>query len=745
MQTPLADLRFPLPSRERVLHIARSARAALRDSPRIGWIVIGILLASEAVAISLLFVLQDLPNVSAASSWIAPQSIVVEDGTGKDMYYAYNDQDRLAVSIETIPDYVQHAFIAVEDKRFYSRGCIDARAIARAAFANLSDYKSQGASTMTQQLVRTAFLNRKKLIQRKIRELILACDLEQHFTKEEILELYLNWIPFGHGIAGIGQASQHYFGVTPQELSVGQAAILASLPQRPSYFSPYGAHRTTSLTASGQTLLQSDTVQSGDNVPDDAIIIGLTGTKALLPNGTHVLLGGRANHVLNEMENQEYIDHRTRLTAEAELFHMTFRPHQRTIEAPHYALSVLDESKAFLGKDTYERGGFRIRTTIDSALQTQVEDAVSAAAPRIQEKYGAEHIAVVAADMRTREVLAYVGNTDFFSTATGAKIDMARVPRQPGSSFKPFVYAAAFDQGNWQPYTTVQDSPLRKGDQVIHNYDNRYMGPLTALKALNYSRNTPAVRAYDASAGEDSVLQLVSALGAPTPQHKRDEYNAEEHVFDYGWPLAIGAAETPLFEMVQAYATLGNGGEYKPLTGIKDIRNLEGDLLWQPAATEHNQALNASVADTITAMLSEERARPAGYWRSQMHLPGIDAAVKTGTSNTCAERRNGACIEMLPRDLWTIGYTPDFVVGVWVGNADGTPLTATASGLGAATPLWKDVILAAHETYQKPQSLFADTRAPYYRQHKVRVGPQPQRPEPQTAPSWIGDAVAAIQ
>lgn len=658
-----------------------------------------------------------LPDVTDPSVWNPPHTMAVQDRNGEDMYVAYSDEERVWVDLKDIPERVRDAFIAIEDRRFHDRGCIDVRALSRAALANVSSYKSQGASTITQQLVRTALLTREKTFARKLKEIILACQVESAMTKDEILEYYLNWIPFGGGVAGVQQASRHFFGKDVGELTLPQAAVLASLPQRPSYFSPYGENRRTRITEAGKALIASGATL-GDRRLGREIVVGLTGTSAVLPGQSGALvIGGRANQVIAAMLAQGYVGEDEARQADAKLLTLRFRENVRGIDAPHYVLGMVDTLEETLPEEALGKQ-LTVRTTIDLGLQRTAERLVASHLQRVAKKYGAQNVAMVLADTRTHEILAYVGNGDYFGGGSGSMIDMATMPRQPGSSFKPIVYAATMEYAGWKPYTMVDDTPLEIGGIRPRNYAGDFQGPLTVMNALNRSRNIPAIRAFS-QVGEDRVLELAADIGASTPYTRRASIRESGEPFQYSWPLAIGAAEIPLVEMVQAYATFADSGTFRPLSGLRSVQDTAGTE-YLPRAATGSQAIPASVADAITSMLSEARSRPAGFWRDITDIPNIDEAVKTGTSNVCLKRNaSGDCASMLPRDVWAMGYTPSFVVGVWMGNVDGSPLTPNADGLNAAVPLWKDMLIAAHASpFGKGAAVaFTGSQAPYYTQY----------------------------
>lgn len=694
------------------------------EAVRIGMIVILLFLLLVAMPVTAFY--QSLPDISDPAAWVPSQSVVLRDRTGAELYRLSDGQDRTVLGAAEMPDRIRRAFIAIEDERFYERGCVDVRAIGRALLANVRSLKSQGGSTITQQLVRTAFLSPEKRLSRKAKELVLACQTETLMTKDEVLTQYLNWIPFGKDIYGIQQASRRFFGVEAGKLTLAQAAVLASLPQRPTYFSPYGAHRVTEPTPVLLDRIRLGDVQTDAEITEDDVTIGLL-PQVLTMSGRTFFLGGRSTQVLAKMEEQGVVTPEDRREAEAELLGLTFRPAGIALKAPYFTLAVAnDVSDLIPGADEeLPQRGMDVTTTIDLTLQAEAERIIDDAMPGIRKQYGAQNVAAMVVDVKTREVLAYVGNADYFGSGQTLKIDMAVQPRQPGSSFKPIVYAAAFSKG-LKPTDVLPDTPMTINGDRPQNYEGGFQGRLQAMQALARSRNIPAIRAYQRTT-EDDILQLAAKLGAVNPLRQKQAWHAAGNMQDYGWPVALGAAEVSLTEMVQAYATLANGGKAMPLRTLKKVTDTDGRMLL-PASRPEEQVLDPAVAHQITAILSEPGLRPAGWWRTQTTLKDIDAAVKTGTSNICLERdKKKQCKKRLPGDTWALGYSADYVVGVWVGNADRTPLTAKADGLNAAIPLWKGLLQAAEKHAGKAEVRFAGAQAPWYKQFPPPK-PQPQEP-----------------
>ena len=649
-----------------------------------------------------------LPDVSDPRSLLASQSTVIVDREGVELYRLFSEQDRTYISADLIPDYLEKAMVAIEDERFYERGCLDLRAIARVL---LRFGTAGGGSTLTRQLARNALnLKQENIYNRKLKELMLGCQMEHRFSKDDLLELYLNWIPFGRNAYGVEQASQAYFGLSAEELTLAQSAVLASLPQRPTYYSPYGKHLHTEVS---ETVVQDvivERITRATQIADENVTIGLLG--AIIGSGSTTLyIGGRTDQVLRNMQDQDLISEQEVLVALEELEEMTFKPSRENIRAPHFVLWVRDQVEdLFAGtveEGLLEQGGLRIETTLDWELQQIAEESVEFYKEDILNRYGAYNMALVSVDSETREVVSYVGNMDYADTEHGGKIDMAHAPRQPGSSFKPFVYAAAFQRG-YTPATVLYDVPTKIGDDEPQNFDGKFTGPLTIRYALGASRNVPAAKAFFLAGGEDSILALVNNLGAVSPHSRRQEIaDQRPEGFDYGWPLALGAAETPLIEMVQAYSTLAAGGVYKPITAIRRITDKHGNLLFESEQKE-KEVLDARIAYQITSILSDEQARPEEYWRTQLTIPGYETAAKTGTSNKCLERdeEDGSCKLLKPDNAWLIGYTPSLVTGVWVGNADGSALYEKGGGLNSASPIWHNYMVRAHRRLDSPPTSF---------------------------------------
>ncbi len=666
-----------------------------------------------------LFLWATLPSIDEQSILSASQSTVITDRNGIELYRVFGEEDRTIVPDEQIPQSLKNAIIAIEDKRYFERGCIDIRALARAVF---SLGNSGGASTITRQFARNALnLKGDNIINRKLKEFVLGCSLESRYSKKDLLALYLNWIPFGQNAYGVQQASSRYFGKDAKDLTLAQSAVLASLPQLPSYYSPYGRHVHTSVTDTVKKEILDGSITSTNELSDDDVTIGLLGVtigsgstalttddSAVSGSGHSLYIGGRADQVLRSMQDAGFITDDERKKAVEELTALTFKQVRESIRAPHFVLWVKDQIETLIGssddRGVLEQGGITIQTTLDWRLQEAAEQVIAAHKDDVEKRFLADNIALVALEPATREILAYVGNTDYSADTSEGKIDMAQVPRQPGSSFKPFVYASAFQNG-YGPGTVIYDVPTKFGDYAPQNFEGSFWGLLSARRALGGSRNIPAVKAYFLGGQENEILDLAEKMGVTTPKTAQTDVG-------YGAALAIGAAEVPLIEMVQGYATFAAEGYMKPITGILKVTDQRGALLEAvdegAADAQGDQVLDPRIAYEITSILSDVNARPNEYWKSVLSVPGTAAAAKTGTSNKCLEwdEKKINCKKRKPDNTWTMGFTPALVTGVWVGNATNEPLSDKADGLTTAAPIWKDFMAKAQKILKPSVTVF---------------------------------------
>ncbi len=663
------------------------------------WKTIGTCFGLGVVFLFILWI--TLPNIDDPETLFAAESSVIVDRNNVELYRLFSDVDRTYVPRANISDFVEQATIAIEDERFFDRGCFDVIGFMRAAVSQfIPGFVKSGGSTLTQQFAGNAMVGRQRSIIRKAREYMLACQLENRYSKEQLLELYLNWIPFGETSYGIEQASLNYFGVSASGITLPQAAALAGLVQRPSYFSPYGAHARTTVSEDIMQRILTKEITSIDQIPSDDIQIGLLGQN-VGTGATFVYIGGRADQVLKNMENLDMITTAQYEQAIRDLQTLTFTRARSSIRAPHFVLWVKDQAAELLkleDEGVFEQGGFSIRTTLDWKLQEAAEKEVKKQKDDFLNRFNARNAALLSLDPKTNEILAYVGNIDFEDETAEGKIDMVQAPRQPGSSFKPFIYAAAYEKG-FGPASVIYDVPTKFGEDTPQNFEGGFFGLMSMRTALAQSRNIPAAKAFFLAGGEDSVLSFVDRLGVKTPTIEKQEYLRQNSQFQYGWPLAIGSAEVPLMEMATGYSVFADAGKLKPVVSILEIRDRQGNILYTHKPETPQEVLDPRIAAQITSVLSDNDARPANeYWRNQLTVPGFQAAAKTGTSNKCLERKGDAdCTLRRPESNWTMGYTPELLTGVWVGNANSESLSDRADGLTTAGTIWHNYMAAAHK------------------------------------------------
>ncbi len=575
---------------------------------------------------------ESLPTITS-DDFRLHQSIRITDRNGNEIYRTYENEDRFFQPLEEIPDVIKNAVIAIEDERFYSRPCIDVRAIVRAAY-------------------RTYITNEREItIARKIREIVLACRLEEQIGKDAVLEQYLNRVNFGGTRYGIESASQAFFGIPARWLDAPRAAILAAVIQKPSYY------------ASGGRMKE---------VPE------------------------RAREVLKSMVRLDLLDVQTYDEAMQDLLSINFKLPDPLHHPPYQFISlILKRSRGVLAEKGIEEAltysGITIVTTLDPRVQRMTEDAIATMFPAIAERYGARDVAAVVIDRQSRDVLGYVGNIDWGGNQDTYWVDMAAAPRQMGSAFKPIVYASYMENGK-TPDTIISDWHITIGGIKPKNFEGGFMGRMTIRKALGFSRNIPAIRAF-LEVGEDRVIQLASAMGASTPLLEREERRESNPRFSFGWPMAIGAAEMPLYELVQAYGTIAEGGVADATHTITSIETSERSLLYEPPQTPRWQILHPESADAVADILSDWNARPE-RWNEVIDLPHEwPVGLKTGTSNVCRARKlDGNCKSYGVLNTVAAGFTDRYVIGVLVTNADNTLLTSDADGLNAAVPIWSAII-----------------------------------------------------
>ncbi|MEW5868939.1 MAG: transglycosylase domain-containing protein [Chloroflexota bacterium] len=568
---------------------------------------------------------------------------------------------RTYVPLSKISPYLVAATIATEDKGFYSHPGFDPMAIVRAFWQNYQSGETvSGASTITQQLARALLFSPEERFeqsyQRKIREAILAAEITRRYSKDQILELYLNEIYFGNLAYGVEAAAETYFGTTAGQLTLGQAAFLAGLPQAPAVYDVYTNPEATFKRLEDVLVLMYQMGQEQgciyvSNSPSKICLDPVTVTKAL-----------------DEMKGY------------------SFESPDVQIRYPHWVTYVRSLLEAQYDPQRIYRSGFTVYTTLEPGLQDVAQKAVYDQVAAMSAQRATDG-AVVVLRPSTGEILAMIGSADFYNEAISGQVNMAISPRQPGSAIKPLTYLAAFEKG-WTPATLLWDVPSEfppsgraddlRPPYVPVNYDGRFHGPVTVRYALANSYNIPAVKTLafvgleddPSTPTEDGFLAFARRMGITTLTRS-----------DYGLSLTLGGGEVTLLELTGAYAVMANGGRQIPPVAITRILDHEGNEVYAAQQPVGPQTIRSEHAFLISSILSDNKARTPAFGANSVLNLSFPAAVKTGTTNDF-------------RDNWTVGYTPDVAVGVWIGNADYSPMQNT-SGLSGAAPVWAQVMQAA--------------------------------------------------
>lgn len=643
----------------------------------IKWLVIGFLTAIGTIfVITVGFVivfsftsttLEDFQNSNLE------QSTIIYDREGNQLYAIHGEENRVLVDLSEISPYLIDATIATEDDDFYSHFGFDIKSLTRAFINNLLGRPVSGASTITQQFVKNTFLSPEKSYVRKLKELVLAVKVEILFSKDEILELYLNEIPYGNNAYGAQLAAQTYFDKDASELTLTESAILAAIPNAPTYYSPYGDHKYSTLDVelTEEELADREIKDIGD-LDTDEYTEGLIGKTYILGPDDSVYIPGRISTVLNRMIKEGYITDSDKLAAMTEAETLEFKPVEDNMMAPHFVIYVKQLLEEKYGKEFVEQGGLKVYTTLDSDMQKAAEDAIAKYKDTNLEKYGASNAALIAIQPVTGQILAMVGSADYNDESIDGNVNVVTRLRKPGSSFKPFVYALAFLNG-YSPATILYDVQTYFGNDSPKNFDGTYAGPMSMRQALGLSINIPAIKAFFLAGGEEAVVNFVEqTFGISSLNHDNN----------YSYTIALGSAEVSLFEMVNGYMVFANGGYFREATPILKIENIDGVVLEQWEEGQETQVLDEQVAYLITDVLSDDTYNLG----SNMRVSGQIVAAKSGTSNND---------DMMPDNGVVIGYTTDLLTGVWVGNSSGSGMYSNASCYSTAGPIWKEFMTNA--------------------------------------------------
>jgi penicillin-binding protein 1C len=574
-------------------------------------------------------VLKDLPSPKDLITREQSVSTKIYDRNGELLYTIYKDKNRTPVTLSQIPENTRLATLAAEDAEFYQHPGFSIRGIIRASIKNLKEGKLNGGSTITQQLVKNALLSSEKTYVRKLRELILSIGVELNFSKDQILEMYLNEVSYGGTAYGIQEAARLYFGKDVGSLTLSESALLAGLPQSPTRYSPFGPN------------------------PD--------------------LTFSRQREVLHLMRINKFITSEEEEISSSE--RISFAPNKTDIKAPHFVMYVREKLIDEYGEEMVLKGGLIVTTTLDLKIQEMAEKVVKEELEKLK-NLNVGNAAVLVVDPKNGEVLAMVGSKDYFDTKNGGNVNVTTRLRQPGSSIKIINYAQALTNGLTLA-STIDDSPITFSVSGLppytpKNYDGNYRGKISIRSALAESRNIPAVKIL-ASYGVSKMIDLGEKMGITTWTDRSR----------FGLSLTLGGGEVKLIDLAQVYSVIANMGIKNEIKVITEVKNYKDNFLFQKESRfniEDLKVLDSRVAFLLIDVLKDNIARsPAFGLNSMLVIPNHpEVAVKTGTSNDL-------------KDNLTIGFNKDYLVAVWVGNNEGTPMSRIASGITGAAPIWNKI------------------------------------------------------
>lgn len=581
-------------------------------------------------------------------------STVFYDRDGEVLYEIYKDKNRVPVSITEVSHYLKEATVSIEDKDFYKHTGISERGMIRAFINILRGENLQSGSTITQQLIKNTLLDSRQVMSRKIKEVLLAREVEKRYTKDQILEMYLNDAPYGGTFWGIGSAAKGYFGKSPKDLTLSESAFIAGLPQSPSVYSPF--------------------------------------------IGTEDAWKWRAKAVLRRMREDGKISKQEEEDAGKKIETMKFSSPKLAINAPHFVFHVKDRIEDEYGSKMLDQG-LRVQTTLSLKMQEKVQDIVNKEITKIKDDYNVGNGAVVVMDSQTGEVLAMVGSYDFNNEEYG-KFNAALGMRQPGSTLKPIAYALAFEQG-YTPSSVLMDVktafpvPDQKDYEPV-NYDGKFRGPVQLRFSLANSLNVPSVKLL-AMVGVKEFLGKADEIGLHTIAPTNDNLRR------FGLSIILGGGEVTLLDLTTAYTAFARGGTAIESQTISEIKDHTQKIVFKSVKSREQKVFSPESSFIISHILSDNNARAATFGTSSyLNVPGKTVAVKTGTSDD-------------KKDNWAVGYTKSITVGVWAGNNSGAPMNPKiASGATGASSIWYEIMVQLLKDHKdgipdKPEKVKAET------------------------------------
>lgn len=595
----------------------------------------------------IIYLIQDLPsptNLTAPENYAVSTQIF--DRHGQLLYEVYSDENRIPIDIQQLPEHLLQATIAIEDQNFYRHHGLDIRGLMRAIFNNLTGGSTQGGSTITQQLVKNALLSNEKTLNRKAKEALLSILTEIIYSKEEILEMYLNYISYGGTAVGIEAAAKRFFDKSASDLNLAESALLAGLPQAPSSYSPFGAYPERSKLRQKEVLRR---------MMEDGYI---------------------DQNKINEVENES----------------LNFALKKTDIKAPHFVFYVTDLLYKEYGEEMVKTGGLRVTTTLDLDLQESAQASLSAEVNQLSNLKVGNGAALITKP-NTGEIIAMIGSKDYFDSENDGQVNVTLALRQPGSAIKPIMYATTFQEKTLNPGSMILDTPTcfkipGQRDYCPKNYTGGFAGPVTVRQSLGNSFNIPAVKSLSTIGVEKFMLQA-NKMGI----------NNWIDPSKYGLSLTLGGGEVQMTEMATAFAVLANQGVKVPLSSILEVKNYKGEILQSLDLEERIEALKTMTEDeTIRKEAELERVmrRAPAYLTAHIMQDNNARLMAFGSNNQLVIKdkvvsaKTGTTNDL--KDNWTVGFTPELLTIVWVGNNDNSSMSYLASGITGAAPIWNDIM-----------------------------------------------------
>jgi penicillin-binding protein 1C len=570
------------------------------------------------------YILRDLPSPSHLSTNSLGQSTQIYDRDDTLLYTIYDNRNQTFVPLQTIPQNLREATLVAEDKDFYKHGAIDLRGVARAFYATLFQKNLQGGSTLTQQLVKNSLLSPERTVQRKIKEVILSFATEALYSKDQIIEMYLNQVPYGGTAYGVQAASNMYFGKDVDKLTLAESALLAGFPESPSTYAPFGSRP-----------------ELGKN---------------------------RQEFILRRMREEGFITNEEQKQAtEARI---TYKNLVTEIKAPHFVFYVKDLLVKKYGERRVTEGGLQVKTSLDLSIQDFAQQTVASEVAKLK-NLSVSNGATIVTDPGTGEILAMVGSRNYFDQEIDGNVNVTLSHLQPGSSIKPINYAVGLMKGYSAATPFIDKATCFPGKPAYcpKNYDGKYHGVVSLRNSLGNSLNIPAVQMLKVNSIE-AMMATASAMGITT-------FKDPER---YGLSLTLGGGEVTMTDMATAFGVFANRGYRVDLHPILKVTDKTGKVLEEYKVPDSpifgKRVLPPGVAFIISDILQDNNARTMSFGsNSMLRIPNQIVSVKTGTTNDY-------------RDNWTIGYTPSILVATWVGNNDHTPMRGIVSGVTGAAPIW---------------------------------------------------------